>query len=53
MNARRSLGRLETALEQLRKFFRLYRAVEITTDRITTYIVKRQESGAAAATINR
>jgi integrase len=53
MNARRSLGRMKTALEHLRPFFRLYRAVEITTDRITTYVVARQESGAAAATINR
>jgi len=53
MNKRKSLGRLTTALQHLRRFFRLYRAVEITTDRITTYVVKRQESGAAAATINR
>jgi integrase len=53
MNGRKSLGRMKTALAHLRHFFRLYRAVEITTDRITTYVVTRQESGAAAATINR
>jgi integrase len=53
MNGRKSLGRMATALEHLRQFFRLYRAVEITTDRITAYVVQRQESGAAAATINR
>jgi integrase len=53
MNGRKSLGRMKTALAHLRHFFRLYRAVEITTDRITTYVVKRQEAGAAAATVNR
>src|SRR5229473_5670917 len=53
INARRSAGRLETSLKHLRSFFALYRAVEITTDRITSYVVARQAEGAANATINR
>src|SRR5205807_3451152 len=47
INARRSAGRLETSLRHLRSFFALYRAVEITTDRISSYIVARQAEGAA------
>lgn len=42
----RSVGHLEA-------FFSGFRAVEITTDKIRTYIAARQESEAANATINR
>src|SRR5947207_2908477 len=50
---RRSAGRVETALQHLRPVFELFRAVEIGTDRISSYIVERQKAGAANATINR
>src|SRR5438094_5427226 len=53
MNSRRSLGRVETSLQHLRPVFELFRAVEIGTDRISSYIVERQNAGAANATINR
>ena len=51
-NARRSLGRAEDALNHLRGFFGPYRAVDITSDRITEYITHRQQEKAAASTIN-
>ena len=53
VNARRSLERVEDALGHLRGFFRGVDAVDITSDRIASYISWRQEQGAASATINR
>ena len=52
-NGRRSLERIEGALKHLRGFFRDHFALDITSDRITSYIRWRQDDGAAAATINR
>jgi len=52
-NARRSLERVEDALGHLRGFFGGVAAVEITSDRIASYIGLRQEQRAASATINR
>ena len=52
-NGRRSLERIEGALKHLRGFFGDHFAVDITSDRITSYIKLRQDEGAAAATINR
>jgi len=52
-NARRSLERVEDALRHLRGFFGSVYAVEITSDRIASYISWRQGQGAASATINR
>ncbi len=51
-NGRRSLARLEDALEHLREFFTDYRAVEITGDKVTAYVTSRQDEKAAASTIN-
>ncbi len=52
-NGRRSLERIEGALKHLRGFFGDHFAIDITSDRITSYIKWRQDEGAAAATINR
>jgi len=51
-NGRRSLARLEDALEHLREFFTDYRAVEITGDKATAYVASRLDEKAAASTIN-
>jgi integrase len=48
---RRSLKRLDTALSHLDATFGGSRALDITTDRVRTYIATRQEAGAASATI--
>jgi integrase len=52
-NGRRSLERIEGAIKHLRQFFANDFALDITSDRITSYIKWRQDEGAAAATINR
>ena len=51
-NARRSLARVEDAINHLRGFFGADKAIEITSDRVTEYIARRQEEKAAASTIN-
>lgn len=53
MNRRKSLGRVKSALIHLREAFGRHRAVEITSDVVTAYIVRRQEAQAANATVNR
>lgn len=51
-NGRRSLLRVQQSLAHLRVFFGAEcRALDITTDRVNSYIVARQEAGAANATI--
>jgi integrase len=52
LNGRKSLARLEDAIDHLRGFFDDSRAVNITSDRVTEYIVARQAEKAAASTIN-
>jgi len=52
-NQRRSLGRVESGLGHLTEHFGDARAHDITTDRITAYVVARQVAKAANATINR
>jgi integrase len=52
-NGRRSINRIEDALNHLAGFFTETRAIDITTDRVTAYVAERQKEGAAAATINR
>jgi len=52
-NGRRSLDRVEDAVEHLRGFFGDARAIEVTGDRITAYAAARQREKAANATINR
>ncbi len=53
VNGKRSLERLGRSLKHLAAFFKGYRAIDITTDRINVYILQRQEEGAENATINR
>ncbi|MEX0804086.1 MAG: site-specific integrase [Candidatus Binatia bacterium] len=53
INARRSLASVELSISHLEKFFAGDKARHITTDRIRTYIAKRQEQGAANGSINR
>lgn len=50
---RRSLKRVEDAINNLESFFGENRALDITADRITRYVATRQRTGAASATINR
>ena len=50
---RRSSSRLEDAIGHLREFFYDTKAIEITEDRLSAYIVYRQDQRAANATINR
>lgn len=53
-NGRRSLRRIEFALYHLNEYFGGdCRALSITSDRATAYIMHRQQEGAAPATINR
>src|SRR5262249_15554185 len=52
-NGYSSLERLEDAVNHLHEFFGEYRALDITSDRVTAYIAVRQEKqGAANGTIN-
>ena len=52
-NGRKSLDRVEDAVDHLRAFFTGCRAQAISTERILAYIRRRQEQEAANATINR
>lgn len=51
-NGRRSLARVEDAVNHLREVFGDFRAVEITGDRVTGYVTYRQKEKAANSTIN-
>lgn len=51
-NGRKSLTRVEDAINHLREFFGDYRVTEITSDRWTAYVTQRQKEKAASATIN-
>ena len=53
INEKRSAETLGYRLRHLRASFAMLRAVDITTDRIRTYITTRQEAGATNASINR
>src|SRR3989338_9873416 len=53
VNSKKSVNRLEDAINHLKRYFEGIRAVDITTDRINTYILQRQEQGAENGTINR
>lgn len=52
-NGRQSIRRVNGAIRNLRQVFRDSRAIDITDDRLISYIVYRQEQRAANATINR
>jgi len=51
VNGRKSGRRAKIAFTRLEEFFGLYRALEITPDRIKVYIEVRQKAGMRAATI--
>jgi hypothetical protein len=51
-NGRRSLNRVEDAIDHLREYFGQDKARGITSDRVTAYVAHRQEEKAASATIN-
>ena len=53
INKRKTARRVDEYMSHLKTFFRQMRATSITTERIKTYIVKRQHQGAANGTINR
>ena len=54
VNGQRSIERAEGCLARVREYFdRETRAVDITTDRLNSYVVRRQSDGAATATIKR
>jgi integrase len=53
VNGKKSLERLENSIKHLAPYFSGMRALNITTDCIQVYIVKRLEAGASNATINR
>ncbi len=53
VNGKKSLRRTELSLEHLKTTFLGLRAVDITTDRINSYIVERKDEGASNASINR
>jgi len=52
-NARKSLDRVEAAVDHLTGFFTGWRAQAISTDRVLAYVRYRQAQEAANATINR
>jgi integrase len=52
-NARKSIDRVEDAIDHLKGFFAGWRAQAISTDRVLAYVRYRQEQQAANATINR
>jgi integrase len=53
VNERRSMRRVDASVKQLKAAFGMDRAVDITTDRVKSYVVQRRAAGAANATINR
>ena len=53
INGRKSTDKLGRSLAHLREVFGFSRMIDITTDRINAYILRRQEEKATNATINR
>ena len=53
MRGRKSLPQLKSHLKHVRDYFGMDRALAVTTDRITRYILARQGESVAPATINR
>jgi integrase len=53
INGKRSLRSAKRAVRHLTKFFKLYRAPDVTTDKIRAYVSIRQTEKAANSTINR
>ncbi len=53
VNGKKSLDRAERSVKHLKAFLEGVRAMDVTTDRIRTYILQRQEQEAENGTINR
>lgn len=54
VNGRRSIDRAEGCMKRLSEFFGMSRAIDVTTERMDAYVVRRRdEDGAALATIAR
>lgn len=53
LNQRKSLDRVEDSLKHLKSFFTRVKVIDISTNLIQRYILKRQEEGAENGTINR
>ena len=53
INGMRSLSAARLSVRHLRAFFALDRALDITTDRVRSYISHRQDEGASNGSINR
>jgi integrase len=53
VNGKKSISRAEQSLKHLTAHFGGMQAIDITTDRIRGYILKRKEEGAENATVNR
>jgi integrase len=53
INRKKSLARAKQHTQQLKKFFKGFLTLEITTEKLHAYIAKRQKEKAANGTINR
>jgi integrase len=53
VHGRKATRRLRSSLKHLREHLGILRALDITTDRVRTYIGDRQDEGAATATIQK
>jgi integrase len=53
INARKAIDAVQYPIKHLREGFAFDRALDITTDRIRSYIARRQEEKASNATVNR
>lgn len=53
VNGKRSVRSIKLSIAHLRDFFGFDKALDITTDRIRSYIAKRQSEGVSNASINR
>jgi integrase len=53
INRKRSIESVRLSIKHLREFFALDRAIDITPDRVSTYVRERQREDAANGSINR
>lgn len=53
VNGKKSIDRAKRSVKHLKRFFDRVRVVDISTDRIQSLIIQRQDEGAENATINR
>ncbi len=53
MRGRKSLPQLKSHLKRIREYFGEDRALAVSSDKVTRYILERQKEGSAPATINR